>query len=147
ETTLQKTRYWPGASAGRLTSNRFLSLGLTRGSSRSPCRLSASSTRRVLKPGSIAPSNQMRTAGGDASTVWPTRGSEGSGDACPQAGGPGGRGTPAAQSGRAGCAGCVGLLCREHAVQRRPREELGRDVVQVEVHLPDPADVLAGSSV
>ena len=32
-------------------------------------------TRRVLKTGSIAPSNQMRTAGG-APTVWPTRGAE-----------------------------------------------------------------------
>src|SRR5262249_33127322 len=78
-TTLQNTRYRPVGRAGKPTSSRVPSAGSTRESPLSTRRFSASSTRIVLKTGSMRPSNQMRTDGGDASTVWPTRGSEWSG--------------------------------------------------------------------
>src|ERR1700730_19439543 len=77
-TTLQITWYRPEGSGGRLTSSKVGSLELTRPSPLSTVRLLSSSTRMLLKIGSIPPSNQIRTDGGGASTEWPTRGQAGS---------------------------------------------------------------------
>src|SRR5437016_2171572 len=97
----------------------------------------------VLKTGSISPSNQIRTCAGGVSIVYPTRGSEWSGNAWGHAA-DGVSSTVATSTARR-------KLPRkrrpEHTMERRPRKELGRDVIEIEVDLPEDAHIFPGARV